>query len=58
MDPDEAEDYFNQVQTRFIETTRWIPVSTNCVITVYNNEIVDGVYYRRDAEKIWLNDVK
>lgn len=58
MDSVEAEVAFNEVLTRLVESAYYIPISTPSVVNAYNAEIYDGVYYRQDAMKFWLNDCK
>ena len=58
MDRDEAEVYYNEVLKQIVGSTHYIPICTPSVVNAYNKEIYDGVYYRQDAMKIWLNDCK
>ena len=56
LDNGEAEGYYNEVLREIVGTGCYIPISTPAVIIVYDKDVYDGVYYRRDATKIWLND--
>ena len=55
-DNGKAEGYYNEVLREIVGTGCYIPISTPAVIIVYDKDVYDGVYYRRDATKIWLND--
>lgn len=56
LDNGKAEGYYNEVLREIVGTGCYIPISTPAVIIVYDKDVYDGVYYRRDATKIWLND--
>ena len=58
LDSEEAEGYYNEVLKAVVGDAYYIPISTPAIIVVYNKDIYDGVYYREDATKIWLNDCK